>query len=223
MCSGCSLRVSGSGGACCRALRLLLCLGVALRESIERGGVWVLVESEQLGASPLDVLTVDMRALVFGVENEPQLDAWVRHGKVDAVLVGESAGFGEVGVFIDVEHTPVAVVAGAASAAFVLEAPAAFCDGVSHDRERCPMAVVDDHGDSLAVLAVEMREVDRFGRLALCEDEYPAFWRRCRDATCRSRTSAQASAPDSWGVRFSRTAANSASLTIGTAPYIPWR
>lgn len=78
-------------------------------------------------------------------------------------------------MLVDVHNAPVAVVAGATSASFVLEAPVAFGDGVSHERERCPMAIVDDHGNSFAVFAVEVGEVDHFGCLAFGEDEDPTF------------------------------------------------
>ena len=145
------------------------------RHSVHGFGIGTFVEAEQLSASSLDVLTIDMGALVLCMENEPQLDARVRHGEVDAVLLREPACFGEVGMLVDVHNAPVAVVAGAASASFVLEAPVAFGDGVSHDRVRCPMAIVDDHGDSFAVIAVEVGEVDHFGCLAFGEDEDPTF------------------------------------------------
>ena len=145
------------------------------RHSVHGFGIGTFVEPEVVSASTLRLVSVDVSPLVLGVEHEPQLDARVRHSEVDAVLLRESVCFGEAGVLVDVEHAPVAVVTGAASASFVVEAPVAFGDGVSHDRERCPMAIVDDHGDSFAVFAVEVGEVDHFGCLAFGEDEDPTL------------------------------------------------
>lgn len=139
---------------------------------------------EEVSASTLRLVSVDMRVgLRRGGRTTTRCR--VRQGEAGLVLLREPACFGEVGMLVDV---------------------------VSHDRERCPTAIVDDHSNSFAVFAVEVGEVDHFGWLAFGEDE-----------ECGLGGAAQALAPDSCGARFSSTAANSASLTIGSAPYMPWR
>ena len=89
---------------------------------------------------------MNVSELIFEVENKPKFDARVRHCKVDFVPLCNLERFCEVGVLINVDYAPVAVVAGSSSSSFVLEPLFAFSDGVSHDRERCSMASVDDHG-----------------------------------------------------------------------------
>ena len=77
----------------------------------------VLLAPEKLGRPTLSGVSINRCGLVFEVEDEPQLDARVRHHDLDAVLARQPKSLGNVRVDIAVEHAPDGVVGSASTAA----------------------------------------------------------------------------------------------------------
>jgi hypothetical protein len=152
------------------------------------------------------------------MKDEPELNAGVRNGQVDAVAVCEGDGLGEVGMFVAVEDAPDLIVG----------APPAFACVASLD-PLCPNGFLDElHGRapkvidldpySVAVPAAPVSEVRVLGTKALYEHEQlgqncglggpPPRWPACASPT-------QLRSPD---VMSSAEASNSWRDRIGVAP-----
>ncbi len=76
-------------------------------------------------------------------------------------------------MFVNIENAPVFVEPGAAAAFGFSELVLSLRNGRSHERHGRSVAFVDNDNDALPVQPVPVVEVDRFGRFAFREDEYP--------------------------------------------------
>lgn len=69
-----------------------------------------LLAAEQRFRPCLRRVTIDVSGLILEMEQEPQLDARIRHRKLDAMRPGECCGAGQVVVRVDVVEAPDLVV-----------------------------------------------------------------------------------------------------------------
>jgi hypothetical protein len=155
-------------------------VGERSNEKIECFARRAFLKLVQLLAGCLGVVSVYECCLVGGVKNEPKLDA--RVGKSHGYRVGSSEfeRFSKVWVFVDIDYDPVLVVARAAALAFCLEASLTFVDGVSYERERCPMTGIENDNYSFSMQPMEVGEVGRFGCFSFGKNQDSSFWWRRR-------------------------------------------
>ena len=123
---------------------------------------------------------------------------------------------------VDVEDAPVLVVPGTATSAFLAFEMAPFLDGCLNQRHRLAVRRADDNGNSFAVQAMKMGDVDRLRGDPFGEDEDAALRAGDSGRPCGSFRSAQLGT-GSCLLRSSNARANSSSWTIGIPPYMPFR
>ena len=181
----------------------------------------VLPQFQVVRCLPLSIVTVDGRVLVLKVKQEPEFYTWVRDADVDAGGRGELQRPGHVGMLIDIKDAPVFAISVTAAAPRRLEISRAPHGSLLDERQRRSVEVVNGDDDPLSVRPAPVREVDRLGLLAFCEDKDRMSLGRIGDSSLR--LTAAFGAHPGLPVALSATSANSSAERIGVAPYLPAR
>lgn len=164
---------------------------VPLTEGFKRFLTESFLAMEQLARAGLRRPAVDVRRSIFEVKNEPELNARVRHGNLDAVRPSLRDCPLKVWVFILVEHAPNLIPSRATTSTFLALCLAFRRNRVVDQGHRNPMFIGEGDLDLGSVSTVPIHDVILLGALALDEDEQLTLDRRTR---YRSRGPSRATA-----------------------------
>jgi len=149
------------------------CLGllIAVGECTERCFIKHLGALEHRLGVMLGFAPFEVTGLILEVQDEPEFEARVRDGQVDAVAVSEFEGLGEVRVLVAIENAPDLVVRSATAFPGVTSFGALCFHRMFHELQRTASVRVDGQEDPIAVPAVPVNEIKLLSATTLDEDE----------------------------------------------------
>jgi len=196
---------------------------VAIGERCERWLGEDFRAAEKLFSAPLRCVAFQIGGMVFEMEDKPEFKARVRDGQVDAMLLCEVDGLGEIGVLVTIEHAPYLVVGSPAPLPLVpgFDSLRLYCSFDELQRTATVVVYLDPH--AVTVLAVPIGQIDFLSSKTL--NEHEQLRQQCGLRGAPSRWAArpavtQLRSPD---VMSSAETSNSRCDRIGVAPYRPAR
>ena len=114
--------------------------------------------------------------MVLAVKYEPQFQAGVRQCHPDVVFRCEGECAFEIRMFVDIEETPVLVVARATASFGFRDLELASCNGIFYTGHGIAVIVVDHNDHALTMQAMPVLDIYVFG-IAFNENQYPFLMR----------------------------------------------
>jgi len=182
----------------------------------------VLLTTEKLGRPILSGVTVDVGRLILEVDDEPQLDARIRHHDLDSVRTGELDGVCNVGMLINIEHAPNGGIAPAPAPVGLALGLALRCHCTLDESEGRPTTGIDGDKYVVSKKATQRQEVAVLRLRTLHQDENLGP-RGILPSPLRPTGSSPRTHRPPEEVMRSAAAANCCAERIGVAPYRPAR
>lgn len=193
-----------------------------VRESLDEGVQRVL--GKRLGATQemrciaLSVSSIDEGGLLSEVQHEPELEAGVRNGEVNPVLLSELDRTLQVRMLVDIEHTPDIVVGTAAAALLVGSLLLLGRNGVFDELERAAAKLGDTDVGTVSMASGPMDDVVLLGSCPFDEDQEVDCNGSVASLSPRPTTRATATQSRSPALMRPAAASNSPRDRIGVAP-----